>query len=177
MDRDCQVTGSSIDLRSYLGRFSLIFNAVIGKYSSISYGVCLGAASHIMDRPSSHPFIYDESDKFYSLLSDKAIRSDLFDGEFQIGNDVWIGANVTSIRNITIGDGAVIGANSFVNKDVPPYAIAVGSPAKVIGFRYSSSIVDKLLELEWWNWDDERIRRNHSFFTQPVTLETIDGLV
>lgn len=137
----------------------------------------LGAASHKINRPSTHPFIYRGSNLFYGIMSDKAIDSELFDGDSIIGNDVWIGANVTMIRNITIGDGAVIGANSFVNKDIPPYAIAVGSPAKIIGYRYSQSIIERLSKLEWWNWEDERIRINHSFFTQPVTLKSIDNII
>jgi len=72
----------------------------------------------------------------------------------QIGNDVWIAANCTVKANITIGDGAVIGANSFVNSDIPPYSIVVGSPAKVISYRFSKSIRKKLLKLKWWNIDD-----------------------
>lgn len=172
IDRDNQILDSSIGLRSYTGRFSLIFKTLIGSYTSISYGCIIGAAAHKMHRASTHPFIYKSG--YYQLLKDNLIESDLFEYKLDIGNDVWIGANVTIIRNISIGDGAVIGANSFVNKNVPPYAIAVGSPIRIVGYRFPEEIITKLLDLEWWKWSDDKINKNPNFFIKPLTMESFE---
>lgn len=91
----------------------------------------------------------------------------------EIGNDVWIGANVTILRGVHIGDGAVIGANTLVNKDIPPYAIVVGCPARVIKYRFEETVIQKLLNLKWWNWTDEKIQRNLALFQDEPTMEKL----
>lgn len=83
-------------------------------------------------------------------------------GDVVIGNDVWIGQDVTLLSGVTIGDGAVIGACSVVAKDVEPYAIVVGNPVRLVRKRFSDEIIVKLLELRWWDWPVEKIRRNVS---------------
>lgn len=87
-----------------------------------------------------------------------------------IGNDVWCGFNVTIMKWVTIGDGAIIGAGSIVTKNVEPYAIVAGNPAKFIRYRFPSENLRKqLLDLQWWNWDDEKIRRNQTLFTTNLS--------
>lgn len=76
-----------------------------------------------------------------------------------IGNDVWIGYDAVVMAGVHIGDGAIIGTRAVVTKDVPPYAIVGGVPAKIIRMRFDSETVSQLLELQWWNWDKERIKR------------------
>lgn len=78
-------------------------------------------------------------------------------GDVVIGNDVWIGENVTIMSGVCIGDGAVIAANSHVVKNVEPYSIVGGNPAKFIKYRFHKEMIDKLLELKWWDWDDIKI--------------------
>jgi acetyltransferase-like isoleucine patch superfamily enzyme len=73
-------------------------------------------------------------------------------GDVTIGNDVWIGQHVTILSGVTIGDGAVIGAHSVVGKSIPPYAIAVGNPARVIRYRFDEKTIEMLLKIQWWNW-------------------------
>ena len=77
---------------------------------------------------------------------------------------MWIGSGSCILENVIIGDGAVIGANSVVTKDVPPYAICVGNPAKVIKYRFDDIMIKQLLDQKWWNWDDEKIRTNEHLF-------------
>lgn len=84
----------------------------------------------------------------------------------EIGNDVWIGAGCSIFNNIKIGDGAVIGAGSIITRDVPPYAIVVGAN-KLIRYRFSRNIIDKLLKIRWWNWDDEKIKKSFKYFSDP----------
>ena len=86
-----------------------------------------------------------------------------------IGNDVWIGARCTILNNLTIGDGAVIGAGSIVTKDVPPYAIVVGAN-KIIRYRFPEEIIQKLLIMKWWEWEDEKIRSSYKLFEDPVAF-------
>jgi len=79
-------------------------------------------------------------------------------GDVLIGNDVWIGTRAMILSGVRIGDGAVIGAGAVVTRDVPPYGIVVGNPAKLVRHRFPMHDVDTLLALQWWNWDDQKIR-------------------
>lgn len=84
----------------------------------------------------------------------------------EIGNDVWIGAGCTFLNNIKIGDGAVIGTGSVITKDVPAYAVVVGAN-KLIRYRFSKEIIDKLLQIQWWNWEDDKIKSSFRLFPNP----------
>jgi len=92
-------------------------------------------------------------------------------GDIHIGNDVWIGANVTILDGITIGDGAVIGASSVVTKNVPPYAIVGGNPAKIIKFRFSKEQIEELLQIKWWNKSPDILK------TCDIFTKDIDGFI
>lgn len=151
---------------SYTGPFDMLFHIKIGKFSSISYGVTIGAPEHKYRLLSTHPFIYDS---YYEVLDkNEVVRNDKFDKETEVGNDVWIGCNSTILRGVHIGDGAVVGANSLVNRDVPPYAVVAGCPAKIIKYRFPKETIDKLLSLKWWDWPIEKIRSNISLFTSEL---------
>ena len=78
-------------------------------------------------------------------------------GDVTVGNDVWIGYGATILSGVTIGDGAVIGTHAVVTKDVPPYAIVAGNPGKIVKYRFSEEIINKFLEIKWWDWDYEQI--------------------
>jgi serine acetyltransferase len=82
----------------------------------------------------------------------------------EVGNDVWIGHNAVIMSGVSVGNGAIIGANAVVTRDVPHYAIVAGAPAKVIGYRYEEKIVNELLESKRWEWSDEEIVQNRDFF-------------
>jgi len=81
-------------------------------------------------------------------------------GDVIIGNDVWIGSSATILSGVRIGDGAVIGANAVVAKDVPPYAIVSGNPARIIRYRFKRSLIKKLLRIKWWDWPEKKVREN-----------------
>lgn len=163
IDRNNLLMDVEIGDYSYTGPFDMIFHLKIGKFTSISYGVTIGAAEHNYKLLSTHPFIYDH---YYEIFDkDSVIRNDKFDKETIIGNDVWIGCNATILRGVHIGNGAVVGANSLVNKDVPPYAIVVGNPAHIIKYRFSEDKIEKLLKMNWWDWPIERIRSSMNLFT------------
>jgi len=95
------------------------------------------------------------------------------DGNVIIGNDVWIGTEAFILSGLKIGDGAVIGARAVVAKDVPPYSVVVGNPARVVKKRFSEDIINKLLKIEWWKWDDEKIKENIHLIMSPNIEEFI----
>lgn len=131
---------------------------VIGKFCSIACGAkfLFNSANHTLSSLSTYPFpiFFDE----WGLeKSDVAAAWDR-KGDIVIGNDVWIGYEAVILAGVTIGDGAVIGARAVVTKDVPPYAIVGGVPARVIRSRFPEETVKALLRLKWWDWPAERIQ-------------------
>lgn len=135
---------------------------VIGKFCSIACGAkfLFNSANHALGSLSTYPFpIFFEE---WGLNSDTAAIAQAWDnkGDIVIGNDVWIGYEAVILAGVTIGDGAVIGARAVVTKDVPPYTIVGGVPAKPIRRRFDDKTVAELERLCWWDWDEEKIRRN-----------------
>ena len=90
-------------------------------------------------------------------------------GAVSIGNACWIGDNVIILPAVTVGDGAVIGAGSIVTKDVPPFAVVAGNPARLLKYRFSPGIIAQLLEIRWWDWDVAKIRINETFFNTDLS--------
>lgn len=136
----------------------------IGKFCSIACGAkfIFNAANHSLGSLSTYPFpIFFEE---WGLNPDTASISTAWDnkGNITIGNDVWIGYEAVIKSGVTVGDGAVIGTRAVVTKDVPPYTVVGGVPAKPIKKRFSEKTVSELLNLKWWDWDEERIRKNIS---------------
>ena len=97
-------------------------------------------------------------------------------GKIFIGNDVWIGAQCVILSGAHISDGCVIGANSVVASYIPPYSIAIGSPAKVIKFRFDESLIKTLLDIQWWNWSDDKIKLNKIIFTSELTNDLLSQI-
>lgn len=132
----------------------------VGKFCSIACGAkfLFTSANHTMYSISTYPFpIFFEE---WGL--DVANITSAWDnkGDIVIGNDVWIGYEAVVLSGVTIGDGAIIGTRAVVTKDVPPYTIVGGIPAKPIRKRFSDEVISKLLELQWWNWPENRIKEN-----------------
>lgn len=143
------ILNSSIRKFSYVGRNSLIQNASIGSFCSIANDVYVGLGAHPSDLFSTSPLFYRINNTFKSRL----IESDYDFVEYkpiEIGNDVWIGARAIVMDGVKIGDGAIIATNAVVTKDVPPYAIVGGVPAKIISYRFSEDKIEKLLQSQWW---------------------------
>lgn len=130
----------------------------IGSFCSIAdeITVFLGG-NHRIDWATTYPFpeFFEHWDSASGITGHPSTNGDVV-----IGNDVWIGSHSVIMSGVTIGDGAVIGAYSLVTKDVPPYAIVGGNPARLIRLRFSPSIVDSLLKIAWWEWDDSRIAKS-----------------
>lgn len=133
---------------------------VIGKYCSLACGVrfLFNSANHNMDSLSTYPFplFYEE----WGLEQKNVTVSWTNKGDIIIGNDVWIGYEAVIMAGVTVGDGAIIGARALVTKDVPPYTIVGGIPAKPIRKRFPEQTISSLLEIEWWNWSKEKVTKN-----------------
>lgn len=131
---------------------------IIGKFCMIASDVkfIMNGANHLTDALSAFPFAIFGNGWEDAMESKTYPRK----GNICIGNDVWIGYNATIMAGVTIGDGAIVAANATVIKDVAPYSVVGGNPAKEIKKRFSDEIINQLLELQWWNWDIEKITRN-----------------
>jgi len=134
---------------------TLFYNTHIGRFCSIGKKCEIGTVDHPIDWLSSSSIQYNIKDHFDYKQDCKDFPQLVFEQVegCVIGNDVWIGSLVVIKSGVTIGDGAIIGANSIVTKDVPPYAIVGGVPAKIIKYRFSEDIIEKLLDLKWWDCD------------------------
>ena len=133
---------------------------IIGKFCSIACGakVLFNSANHTLSSLSTYPFplFFEE----WGLEKRNVAASWDNKGDIVIGNDVWIGYEAVIMAGVTIGDGAIIGARAVVTKDVPPYTVAGGIPAKPIKKRYPEETIAALSELKWWDWPEERIAQN-----------------
>jgi len=171
VDRNNHLYYATLGKYSYTGINSVLMHTGIGNFCSISWNVSIGGANHDYTRITQHSFLYNTHDKIRP--SSSPIAYDRFDEETFVGNDVWIASNAVITRGIMVGDGAVIGANSVVTKDVPPYAIVGGVPAKVIKYRFPPDIIAILLKLKWWNWDIEDIKKHYSLLSEKPKIEEL----
>lgn len=134
----------------------------IGKFCSIACGVkfLFNSANHTLSSFSTYPFplFFEE----WGLEKKDITNAWDNKGDIVIGNDVWVGYEAVILAGVTIGDGAIIGTRAVVTKDVPPYTIVGGVPAKPIKRRFSEETISALLEIQWWDWSEERIARNIS---------------
>lgn len=132
---------------------------IIGKFCAIASGVefVMNGANHRMNSVTTYPFniIGHGWEKSTPALEDLP-----FKGDTVVGNDVWIGQQVTIMPGVNIGDGAIIAANSVVTKDVPPYHIVGGNPSRILKRRFDEELIDYLLEIKWWEWPAEKIFQN-----------------
>ena len=137
------IQNSKIGFLTHTGENTVILSASIGKFCTISWNCSIGGGEHNL--------------KGLSLIRSSRIfpkkdKENYYIKNLEIGNDVWIAAGAHILRGVKVGNGAVIGAGAVVTKDVPPYSIVVGVPAKIIGFRFSESIIDRLEKIGWWDF-------------------------
>ena len=151
------ISNSKVGYMSYIRKGGDITGVNIGRYCSIATEVKFGPGSHPVDWVSTHPFQSNSSKplSIYTEYQDIAGTCSYRSGKkrSQVGNDVWIGQQAMIMKGVTIGDGAIIAARSVVTKDVPPYAVVAGVPAKVVKYRHPDHIIESLLDIKWWNYD------------------------
>lgn len=159
LGKNCKVYPSSklsntiIGNYTYISENSVINNTLIGKFCSIGANFMAGRGIHPTNGISTHPMFYSTAKQNGLSLSSSNKMNEF--KPITIGNDVFIGMNVTILDGVTIGDGAIIGAGAVVSKNIPPYSIAVGNPIEVRKYRFTDDIIEKLLKIKWWNFNDE----------------------
>lgn len=168
----CSFSKIKMGRYSYTGSCCNITDAKIGSFCSIG-GMCdIGGGMHPMDHVSTSPVF---------LKGRNIMRTNLAELPYSpsktvyIGNDVWIGDGVFIRAGVSIGDGSIIGAHAVVLHDVEPYTVVAGVPAKVIRKRFDNEVVEQLLEIQWWNWSDEQLKKYGQYFGSPkMLLEMIE---
>jgi virginiamycin A acetyltransferase len=164
-----------INSYSYVASNSNIRKTTIGKFCSIGPNFLCGLAIHPTNGISTSPFFYSTKKQCGSTICDSNKINEFED--VYIGNDVFIGANVIILGGINIGHGAIIATGSVVTKDVPNYAIVGGVPAKIIKYRYSIEIIDKLINLEWWNFPHNKLKLiEKDFFDIEALLKKVKNV-
>jgi len=164
MGKYCYGTEQSPRMNFYRGN---VCHLTIGNFTSFAPNVVIHCGGeHFTEYVSAYPF---------SIIFDDvpAIEAVKHKGDIIIGSDVWIGSHVIILSGVTIGDGAVIGAGSVVTKDVAPYSIAAGNPAREIRKRFTCAQIEKLLTIKWWNWDDATIDK----FIPMIMSKDIDNFI
>ncbi|WP_033790008.1 DapH/DapD/GlmU-related protein [Pantoea septica] len=149
---------------SYIGEYCHVADAQIGRFTAIANQVRLGAPNHPMDRASQHRFTYCPEYYDVSAARDSGFFADRRAARVNIGHDVWIGHGVIVLPGVTVGDGAVLAAGAVVTKDVAPYSITGGVPAKPIRMRFTPAIVARLRQIAWWEWPLEKLMANLADF-------------
>lgn len=181
--RPCAIKNSKIHKKASVGNGAKLVNCQIGRYSyiygtgmvhttvgsfcSIASGGSIGGGAHPTDWISSSPVFYNKGNVLKTNFANTTFKEY---AETIIGNDVWIGAKSLIKGGVTIGDGAIVAMGSVVTKDIPPYEIWGGNPAKCIRKRFDDETIARLLELKWWNWDEEKLYRYGEYFDNPTRL-------
>lgn len=157
-----------IDKYSYGGCFdihNIAPGTKIGKFCSFASGVMIISTNHDPNKITTHPFLFKSN---LGVVKEDFRKAN----NVRIGNDVWIGHNAIILPSVSkIGDGAVVGAGAVVTKDVPPYAVVVGVPARVIKYRFDQETINELLKIKWWDWHEKKIFSNWEDFLSLKEFE------
>lgn len=174
INRRSYINDSYIGAFSYAGINTTMNWTKLGKFCSLARNVDIGGFDHDYHKITTMPEF-----RFKQLLvgGGKIPQTVIHNEYCEIGNDVWIAAGAQVLHKVKIGDGAVIGGGAVVTKDIPPYAIAVGVPARIIGFRCEEKLIEELLQIQWWDWPNDILAKNADRLMHcDITEETIELL-
>lgn len=174
INRRSYINDSIIGKYTYTGINTTMNYTKIGAFCSLARNVDIGGFDHDYHKVTTMPaFRFMQTLNGGGKLTEQTKHKDYC----EIGNDVWIAAGAQILHKVKIGDGAVIGGGAVVTKDVPPYAIVVGVPAKIIGYRCSQENIDELLQIKWWDWPDNVLLKYMKHFIEmDITEDTISWM-
>lgn len=166
------IVNSFFDRHSFCGYDCEIVNCHVGSFSSIASKVVIGGGMHPIDWVSTSPVFYDGRDSVKTKFS---VHKRIPAKKTYIGHDVWIGQGVTIKQGIQVGNGSIIGMGSVVTKNVEPYTIVAGNPARVIRPRFEIDIIQELMRVKWWEYGDQELHKYAKYFTDPRKfIEMVD---
>ncbi len=176
--RFVKVKKASIGAYTYVAAHTEIENATIGKFCSIADYCRIGMGAHTLKCLSTSPIFTQKRNGCQSVWTEQNIGDrSLSENTVHVGNDVWIGSHVLINGGIHIGDGAVIGAGAVVVKDVPPYAVVGGVPAKIIRYRFPENMISELKKLKWWNLPEDILKAKIQIFQKEnIDIDDIKTL-
>jgi acetyltransferase-like isoleucine patch superfamily enzyme len=153
-----------------------LYKTIIGNYCSVASNVSIGLPDHPASLICTSPVFYDNSQPLpYFFVKNKTIAD--ISNVTHIGSDVWIGQGVMIKSGVTIGTGSIVGAGSIVTKDVPPYSIVAGIPARTIRLRFSAKLINELIDSKWWEEDPKTLIKLREYFNDPeIFLEKLKCL-
>lgn len=171
LGRSNSILYSELGRYCYTGQNTTIRNAKLGKFNSISWNVSIGGNTHDMNKVTTHSFLVYPKWGMGGNSNWESVKQ-----ACSLGSDIWVGAGVNILRGVKIGSGAIIGAGTVITKDVPPYAVVVGNPGRIIRMRCPEEIIEKMLEIAWWDFPIEVIQDNFNIFESKLTQEIVHKL-
>lgn len=174
LNRNCSIDQAEIGFGTYINQNGVVKKSTIGKFCCISWNVTIYAGeNHNFNAPSMYTSYH-----WKHLFGSSSVKSPELQQKTTIGNDVWIGNGAIIINGVSVGDGAIIGAGAVVTKDVSPYSIVAGVPAKNLRKRFSDDIINQLLQIKWWNWPKDLIAANEQLLRgSDLTEESLSILL
>lgn len=170
--RFARIRNGIVGAYSYIGPRTRMDNTSVGAYCSISWDCQIGLSSHNLDSISTSPIFFEKRNGTGSSWVNQDHKDGAGASRTIIGNDVWVGARSTILESIVVGDGAVIGVGAVVTKDVPPYAIVGGVPAKVIRYRFDSDVREALLASKWWEEPPVKLKELIGSFQERIVASS-----
>lgn len=172
IDRNSYVQNSVFGFGSYVGKDSVIKFTTVGNYCNLSWQLSIGGSNHNYKAACMYTASWWK--RIFNI--GEGLEPIQMDDYTQIGSDVWIGSQANILRGVKIGHGAVVGAQSLVLEDVPPYSVVVGSPARIVKYRFDEETINRLLKIEWWSWPPELVRYSSCYLQGDLDEEKLHSL-